>query len=372
MSVTEAVESTQQGPTVSRPTYRLIQILRAVAALLVVAHHTTIMLGERDHLPIGSWIAGSSGVDLFFVISGFVMTISSAPLRTARHPARTFLARRLERIVPLYWLVTAAKVVVLLLVPALAVHELGSGRDILSSFLFFPYLNVHRLFEPVVLVGWSLNFEMAFYLLFAAALALRKRPELLTTPVLILVPLAYFWLRWIPSAWLTQFPPPLWFYINTLLWEFLFGMLLGALVTRVRRLPWLIGAVLVVAGLWALMNVPLTGKLYWRGLIWGPPALAVVAGAIAMERRWGHHSPRWALELGDASYSIYLIHTFTLPAIGIWLLHWPHHWQGELEVAMTIAIVLSALSGEIVYRLIELPIMRWFKGRRKTAVPANA
>jgi len=100
-----SVEHLQDGPTASRPTYRLIQVLRAIAALMVVLHHAFLMLRDRNGLGYGNWINGGAGVDIFFVISGFVMTVSSAPLHSSRHPAWTFLAWRLERIVPMYWLV---------------------------------------------------------------------------------------------------------------------------------------------------------------------------------------------------------------------------------------------------------------------------
>ncbi len=355
----------QAGPTAVRPTYRLIQILRAIAALMVVAHHATIMLWQRDGVPVQNWLAGSSGVDIFFVISGFVMTVSSAPLRSVAHPARTFLARRLERIVPMYWVVTTAKVVVLLLVPAVALNGLGTWQHVLSSYLFVPWLSVEGRFEPVVVVGWTLNFEMAFYLLFAAALAWRWRPVWLLLPLLLLIP-------WTPFGWLLHVPVSFRFYISTVLWEFVFGMLLATVAERVRRWSWWVGAALVLAGFLPLLTWNAPGMNYWRGALWGVPALAVVAGAVAMEAWWGARSPRWALELGDASYSIYLIHTFVLPAVGLWLTRWPRGWPGEIAVALGMALLLSALSGELVYRLLELPMMRWFKGRRRTAVPVNA
>ena len=354
----------QEGPTASRPTFRLIQILRALAALMVVAHHTTIMLNQRNQLPIGNWLNGASGVDIFFVISGFVMTISTAPLQSKRtpHPARTFLARRVERVVPMYWLVTTVKVVVLLLVPALGLNGLGSASHVAGSYLFWPSYNPEHAIEPVVVVGWTLNYEMAFYLLFALALAWRRRPLWVVAP-----PLLAF------AVWrLTHIlRGPVWldFYMNTMLLEFLFGMLLGLALPWVRRVPWPLGLLLVVGGL-----VPL---FFWRdpvvaigrGLSWGVPALAVVAGALIMESRWGARSPRWMLELGDASYSIYLIHTFALPAVGLLLTRFHHPWQGEVAVSLAGAVVLSTLAGELAYRLIERPMTAWFKGRRRTAVP---
>lgn len=365
------VGSLQQGPTAAKPTYRLIQILRAIAALMVVAHHATIMLWQRDHLPSPNWIAGSSGVDIFFVISGFVMTISSEPLRYAAHPARTFLARRLERIVPLYWIVTAAKVVVLLLAPALALNALGDRWHILSSFLFFPSLSAEARLEPVVVVGWTLNFEMAFYALFSLALAFRKRPVYLLAPVLLLLPLT-------PRVWLWESKMPFasYFYFNSVLWEFLMGMALGVAATRIRKVPSWIAWLLLPLGFVPLLVWNEVGVSYWRGALWGLPAMLVVFSAIALEDRLGSYSPRWALELGDASYSIYLIHTFTLPALGVWILRWPAlwgaHWPAEILLAVFVLVVLSALSGEAVYRAIERPLMQWFKGRRRTAIPANA
>lgn len=356
--------SLQAGPTAKRPTYRLIQILRALAALIVVAHHATIMLWQRDHLPIGNWLNGSAGVDIFFIISGFVMTISSAPLRRATHPARTFLARRIERVVPMYWIVTTTKVAVLLLVPALGVNALNGWRHVLASYFFIPSMTPERVFEPVVIVGWTLNFEMAFYVLFASALAVRWRTLLVLAPVLLIVPL-------IPGQYFAHVPVWMQFYRSTLLWEFLFGMVLGQAIHWVRRIPWPVGLLVALGGLYPLLFWMAPVFSYWRGLFWGVPALAVVMGAISMEERWGARSPRWALELGDASYSIYLIHTFALPAVGLWLLEWPHRWRGEVLVALVASVALSTALGELAYRLVERPITEWFKGRRQTAAPAN-
>lgn len=353
----------QGGPTASRPTYKLIQILRALAALMVVAHHATIMLWQREHLPVRTWFNGASGVDLFFVISGFVMTVSSAPLSGASHPARTFLARRLERVVPMYWLVTTAKVAVLLLVPALGLNALGTWGHVLASYLFIPSVNAQGALEPVVIVGWTLNFEMAFYVLFALALGLRFKPLFVAGPVLVA---AFLW----PLTVTPLGPGVFRFFEATLPLEFLLGVGLAMALPHVRRAPWPVGLLLVVAGLWPLLLWDAPNFSWWRGLQWGPAALAVVAGALILEARWGARSPRWMLELGDASYSIYLIHTFTLPVAGILLVRFGHLWAGEIAVALGFTMLLSAAAGEATYRLVERPITAWFKGRRKTAVPA--
>ncbi len=351
-----------------RPAFRSIQVLRAIAALLVVAHHTTIMIWERLHIGYPNWVNGGSGVDLFFVISGFVMTISSAPLRTAPHPGRTFLARRLERVVPMYWLVTTVKVAVLLLLPALAVNALGSVRHVVASYLFFPTLSPRSTLEPVVFVGWTLNFEMAFYALFALVLSLRLKPAFALFPVLLLGAFG----QHIPGL-----PQPVWlqFFESTMLLEFLFGVLLGLASPFVQRLPALWGLLLASVGFLPLLFWLQPNSSPWRGLLWGLPALAVVAGGLSMEARWGRRSPRWLLELGDASYSVYLVHTFALPAVGL-LLTWAWHgWEGPFRFsygfffAHVTAALLSTVAGLLAYWLVEMPMTRWFKRRRRTAVP---
>jgi peptidoglycan/LPS O-acetylase OafA/YrhL len=96
-----AGEALLESSRTQKHTLLLVQVLRAIAALMVVAHHATIMTMERIDPTKSTWLSGAAGVDLFFVISGVVMTISAASLRKAPHPMRTFVRRRVERIVPL-------------------------------------------------------------------------------------------------------------------------------------------------------------------------------------------------------------------------------------------------------------------------------
>lgn len=353
------MEHLQDGPTASRPTYRLIQVLRAIAALMVVLHHAFLMLRDRDGLGYGNWINGGAGVDIFFVISGFVMTVSSAPLWHARHPARTFLARRLERIVPMYWLATTAKVLLALMAPALAMNGLGTRWHVIASYLFLPSGS-----EPVVVVGWTLIYEMAFYVLFAIVLAMGW-PLLKTLgPALVVLALLHL----IPHLLL---PAMLGWYSNTIVLDFLYGILLALGLRWVVRMPKELAFPLGIAGFAVLLNWAEPNISFWRGVFWGVPAAAVVAAALALERPWGAKTPRWVLELGDASYSIYLVHVFVLPLFGVMLLRMGTHWPGVVPVSLTLLVLLSTLAGEVVYRGIERPMMQWFKGRRRTAIPAN-
>jgi exopolysaccharide production protein ExoZ len=351
----------QQGPTAHK-TYRLIQVLRAVAAEMVVLRHATTLLHERAPGQFGVWLNGAAGVDIFFVISGFVMMISTTPLLSTRHPARTFFARRLERLVPMYWITTTAKVLALLVAPAIALTGLGHWWHILGSYLFFPTRSPAGSYGTVLAVGWTLVFEMAFYILFAFVLATRL-PRLATlAPVLIA--LAF--------AWTIPFVArhgTLHFYASTMQLEFLFGMLLASSIPLVRKLPASFAILLAATGLITLLIWDPPAVILWGGIVWGIPALAVVTSAVALEHPLGHRAPKWLLEVGDASYSIYLVHGFVLPLVAAAFARFGAHM---LPLALLAALIVSTFAGCIAYRLIERPITQWFKGRRRTAAPTNA
>jgi len=152
-----------------------IQALRAIAALLVVVYHAFDMWGARidSAAPGISWTNGAAGVDIFFVISGFVMVASSRRIASQPHAGWTFIQQRIVRIVPLYWLLTTAKLILVFFFADLA---LRSGIDfdyVARSYLFFPVVDGAGHFRPLLPVGWTLTYEFLFYLLFALALALR-------------------------------------------------------------------------------------------------------------------------------------------------------------------------------------------------------
>ena len=123
------------------------------------------MTGHADDpIPLYSL---ASGVDLFFVISGFIMVYSSEDLFGARGAWRTFLTRRLVRIVPLYWLTTA------ITIPLMSLTV--DWQSLLGSYFFIPYRAPSNAIVPLHGVGWTLNLEMFFYVIFAAAISSLKR-----------------------------------------------------------------------------------------------------------------------------------------------------------------------------------------------------
>ena len=156
--------------------YYSVQALRGFAALLVVVYHATKMVHDRINPLFSPFAAGGAGVDIFFAISGFVIVITASPDAENPESWSGFLWRRLVRIVPLYWLLTTVKLITLLISPDLAQHSGVSIGHVIASYLFIPAWNVEHKALPLLTVGWTLSYEMFFYLLFTFALWLQLRP----------------------------------------------------------------------------------------------------------------------------------------------------------------------------------------------------
>jgi len=148
-----------------------VQALRALAAYGVVIHHTLFTL--REYVAPDRFKAdiktGASGVPIFFVVSGFIMMFIS---HMSPQTPREFLRNRIARVAPIYWLLTVAAVIAIFAGGAVFGQRSVDSRSILTSLMFLPDLRDGGLVGPVIYVGWSLNYEMMFYAIFAACLLL--------------------------------------------------------------------------------------------------------------------------------------------------------------------------------------------------------
>jgi peptidoglycan/LPS O-acetylase OafA/YrhL len=336
-----------------------IQALRGIAALLVVAYHAFDMWAVRVEPAAGvSWANGAAGVDIFFVISGFVMVVSSR--RTASQPGAgwTFIEHRMVRVVPLYWLLTTAKLILVFFLADLALRSSLDLNYIVRSYLFLPVVDSAGHFRPLLPVGWTLTYEFLFYLLFALALALRIDVLRVLAPGLgLFVVLALLKTNSWP-AWTILF--------NTIIVEFIFGVLLAKLMLRGWQLPAWSAACLAVSGFALIVAVPV-GSENLRALTWGLPALAVVAGAVFLERRVAKMIPRWLLAQGDASYSIYLTHGFVVAVLGVVFAFFQSSGLQAETVAVAACLIASTAVGTVVYQRVERPSMQFLKRRAAIA-----
>lgn len=320
-----------------------LQILRFVAAMMVVYVHSAqsaiIATGSTGILPHQIAGLGLTGVDIFFVISGVVI----AKTATNMTP-RQFAWRRLRRIVPIYYLCC---------IPALLVAiPTGFGwRDLVSTFLFWPATDVMT--APLLAVAWTLCFEMLFYVCAAMALIDRRLAFVLLTLYAI-------------ALGLRPLGPVFQFLGNPIIIEFLFGVVV-ARAPACPRAVWLLPV-----GVFALLAAGLSGFApdgstlkFLRGdntmrpFIIGIPAALIVYGTMQINAKQGTLT-----YLGDASYTLYLVHTFAItPLQALWV---------AVPVSPNIIIILglatSILLAWRVFDLIEKPILlaipRQLHGRR--------
>ena len=332
-----------------------VQYLRAAAAIMVVMVHLAGQLRRLGYTgPWPEWM--TAGVDIFFVISGFVMwlTTRARPCGTS-----TFYWNRLVRIVPLYWVLTSFVVGVMLVAPSVVLSGRFDAHHVIMSYLFLPAVEpVGGLIQPVLEAGWTLNYEMYFYAVFGALIVLPQRLLLLAVAAWLVGSVCVGTLGPADNL-LTQF------YGSGLILDFGFGVLLGAAFVRGWTLPTPLAWMSIGLGLCKLAMPGLIDGPHW--LIIGVPALAIVAGAVALERR--HRVPKVGplLLLGDASYSLYLSHGIVLSACvqitrelgltrGMWIS--PIFFVGS---CMAIAAV-----GVAIHLHVEKPLVRFCSANRSS------
>jgi peptidoglycan/LPS O-acetylase OafA/YrhL len=337
---------------------RRLQALRFVAAALVLVGHTFmeavqhgLALGSAERLTRLPW---GVGVDVFFVISGFIIATASLDKPRGGESVIDFLAHRLIRVWPTYAFFTALMLAAVLLVPSFLRHATLSVSHTLASFVFLPWPRPgDGHLYPLLGQGWTLNYEMFFYLAFAAVLFLpaRRRVPALVLSGIALIALGQF----------ATLPPWLTFYSRPVIAEFLFGVLLSVAYRRFAPPPWF-GFALIAAAVAFLAIVPIDTEVEWRSIGAGLPAAALVAGTLFSgmpgERLLGS---RLLVLLGDASYALYLCHTFVVNAV-LWLLL---KLLGHAPTALFFftAVVGSLIASVVTYWLVEQPFLRLLKPR---------
>ena len=297
-----AAADPQQDPEVDRRDDKFIfyRQRRAIAAWLVVTDHALLELSRNapdspvTHL---AWSLGAAGVDIFFVISGFIMVHISWQSFGKRAASADFLRRRIIRIVPLYWLATVAAFISHKI---WATHGAHAGwMDLAYSLAFIPYLSGEDGWYPILPGGWTLNYEMMFYMVFALGLTLPRKLAL-------------------PSV----------------------AAALGAFIIVGPHFGK--GAVAYLASpivLWFLLGMGLAAIWHWRKFA---------------EPSWIAKSAKLLELFGDASYSTYLVHGLILTVVlHIWVTA-----AGSRSVWIVPAsLVVATIAGLTTYLLVERPLL---------------
>ncbi|HVY89812.1 MAG TPA: acyltransferase [Hyphomonadaceae bacterium] len=351
-----------------------IQVLRAVAALAVVWRH--MMQWFQADLGYGLPYVGRAGVDIFFVISGFIM------FHTTQNGGRStlqFWVDRVIRVGPVYWLITGVLIVFFYAgLSAGGVVKFNAG-DIAANFLFIPKIRADGDWNPILSTGWTMVFEMYFYFLFGLTFFLRSQVKALVA-LAIFFTVAFlmtsrFWLSFTLFRW-----------NQPITFEFVAGGVLALLYRRPIALSKtsakLAGISLLVLGAVAFFIVADLFKegtaepTLLRTAVNGPPAIAVVAGALMLEKHGVVWNSRKLLLLGAASYSIYCVHLLVIEWGSIL---WPRlhlEFPGALPLFCAATYAAAVLAGLVLYFAFEKPVTAFLKsklgGRRPGAVRSTA
>ncbi|MDC7785236.1 acyltransferase [Rhodoplanes sp. TEM] len=353
-----------------------IQVLRGVAAVLVVVDHALAWsapwAGYSDRIVATAEHVGLVGVWVFFVISGYIM-VRTTDGEFGRPGARVrFLLKRIVRIVPLYWIATFVEIAL----------RARTGRappldEIAASLLFLPYVDPvpAASIRPVLGVGWTLIYEMFFYVMFALVMVWRRQRGLSILALIMLAIVAAGTLLKPLSD--TSSPTTVATYISDpIILLFTLGVLVGRCSEAGVQAPWATTLALIKAGVALALAIamfvafvaPAQSPLAWRSAFWLLCVAAVAVCAFAgQDRETAWQRP--LVWLGDASYSIYLFHFF-------WIIGFNKLWLALVGERAPLAFVILAVPGAIavgciVHVVLERPLTAWL-GRRLSRRPASA
>ncbi|MFC3180070.1 acyltransferase family protein [Cypionkella sinensis] len=313
----------------SQGRYRSLQILRAVAAWMVFYHHFMQMYYNFEFETVtGYFFAtfGGFGVDLFFVLSGFVMYFSA---KNPHQTARDFIADRILRITPAYWLYTIATIICIYLFPIEFQFTGANIASVLYSMFFIPHSNPSGIgVFPTLTVGWTLNYEMFFYAILALSLLISKKFALtICAAILLLLPAVYP--KDIAFSEIAS---------SHRLHAFLMGLIIASLISAGRRFGEMscksrIALVLITGSTaTAIAFIAQDGSAKRTALAGLLVCLTLLTEPIARLRFF---VIEFLIKLGDASYSTYLVHTLV---IGI-ILHFSGAPSDQFSIWLTIAAI---------------------------------
>ena len=363
------------------PPLILVQVLRGLAALFVLTGHVeeAVVHGAAE---VGRAVAtiphfaGGFGVDLFFSISGFIMVVSSGQFFATSSGWHRFLLRRVIRLVPLYWFFT------LFYLPILLLGKTGFHGNLpvslATSLTFVPYATGGQAqggVFPIYNLGWSLNYEMFFYVVFAAFLFLPQGKAVLGCLIMLACFVVGALLLRPTSDLLSVWTAPI-------LLEFAFGLVVGMVWLGAARLPvWACLALLLAAlamllidpiGLSAKTATGTTPNDLSRVFGWGLPAAAILTVVTFIEK--GRDFSRnvvlgWFRRIGDTSYSLYLVHSIVVLIVTkVWSVLLARGSNAAVSFAswpgMGLTLIATAIiAGFVSHHLVEKPVTQWLNRR---------
>jgi exopolysaccharide production protein ExoZ len=316
-----------------------LQIGRGLAALAIVIQHAALSIGTGPPNSVWAGLVANLGVgvDFFFVLSGFIILMVHVNDPPGMNSATRFLRKRLTRIFIPYIPLALAMIAILESFPGISTDP-NRQWSILGSLTLLPLGG-----RPALPVAWSLTFEMTFYLLFMCVYLLRR-------PVGLGLAIVF------AALWFTSLSDTAWDNVRTIFLsayalEFVYGILTALVVCRLDRPLTL----LPITGLIFVAGYLISHGFTWRPLMGAGMALLVFCAtqleAIAIRRRDGFVFPRPWVRLGDASYSVYLIHGPVIAVMSRLLV--PHPWW----LVASLYVLVSTATGVAYHFMVERPLL---------------
>ncbi len=345
-----------------------IQALRGFAAMAVVLTHAQVFINGPRFLDIGDRLFHNApaGVDLFFVISGFIMAHTTWRLVATPHVAGVFIAKRLIRLWPVYAVSTALMFAITRGLSSPAFHPSATTLGHALAFLpIAPHQAAPFYGYPLLHPGWTLVYEAWFYVLFAASLLAGRwrwwALGSLFATFLVVIPLAATGSLQSEAGIGYGFGSYLCVATNPLVWEFLAGVAIGAWYQRppsvLLRNPRVLASLAVIAAMLVLWQQGSDVREGHGPLRWGMPAMFLVWSLAMLDRVRQLRPPRWMIFLGNISFSLFLFHV--LPQM---LPRQFPTWSGMQGGGWFVAAVISGVVlGYWGYRLLERGLCEWLR-----------
>jgi len=306
-----------------------VQILRGIAAMMVIVYHITQKLYVNGDIK-WSFELGAAGVDIFFIISGFIIYYSSVH----EFSANEFMKKRIFRIYPLYWVITLVTLVISYIRPGMINQHVEVPISMWNSFTLFPVPGT----SPLLIVAWTLSFEMFFYVIYYMAIKLKVN-RILFSSVAIAVLVVIGQIFKIP------------FINDPITLEFIYGMIIAYLVTSKNT-----KAIMVIAAACLILSAtPVVWHSEIRSLYYGIPALALFCVFLLLEKKVRQEGGiiKLAQVIGDSSYSIYLTHLYSLGIVFILIKS-----RVSVPVLVVVSFIVSVIIGILCYKLLEKRIIK--------------
>ncbi len=331
-----------------------IQYLRAIAAFFVLLSHVAeknlgLFGGEMFYF----WFhAGEFGVDIFFIVSGFIMSYTTQNIHQTPYAFFTFIKKRIIRIIPLYWFLTFIALAIFIVIPEKVNSSGGFETVPFQSFFLLPILR-----DEVYLlnVGWTLRYEFIFYFIFSIGLLFSK--NIGTFLVILVLSL----LMIIPSVLdLSSLHDYYYNFLNNLFFEFALGILLFRLTQKIKNIPNMLSILFIVVGfiLFYTLQSGMIELTNIRGVDSGLIALMICFGFVSLEPYFIKNPIELFMKLGVASYSTYLLHPFILSAFRMIYNKVPQFSSLNEIIITAILIVTSLFFGYLCYIFIEKNLIK--------------